>query len=87
MLESEAHDLSTLFAQLGLPAAEADIEAFVAAHAPLAPAVELADAPFWSKSQSGFLREAIARDSGWAIVVDELDAQLRIESGDSARDD
>jgi len=71
-------DMPALFRQLGLEAATADIDAFVNRHGPLATGVELADAPFWSDAQAAFLQEALASDGAWAIVVDELDARLRV---------
>lgn len=77
MLESDAPDMTLLFEQLGLDSQPDDIEAFVAAHRPLAAGTELADAPFWSPAQSAFLNEAVERDGRWAIVVDDLDARLR----------
>ena len=72
-----SHRFSELFAQLGLPADEASIRLFIAAHAPLAPEVPLADAAFWAPSQATFLREEIVRDADWAEVVDQLSAALR----------
>lgn len=76
-MEPSAHSLRNLFEQLGLPSAPADIERFAAAHRPLADAVALADAPFWSKAQAQFLREEIAEDADWAEVVDQLNLMLR----------
>lgn len=72
------HPLSDLFAQLGLPNSAAEIDAFVARHAPLASSVALADAPFWTPSQVEFLHEALEADADWAEAVDHLDAQLRV---------
>lgn len=65
-----------LFAQLGLPNAESDIQAFVAAHRPLPAEVRLSEAPFWSEAQSRLLREEIQRDADWAEVVDQLNLML-----------
>ncbi|WP_028454898.1 DUF2789 domain-containing protein [Chitinilyticum litopenaei] len=64
-------DLPTLFAQLGLPNRPGDIQAFIASH-PLAADIPLAEAPFWTPAQAGFLREALASDGEWAELVDEL---------------
>ena len=44
---------------------------------PLAEAIELADAPFWSASQASFLREQLNKDADWAEVVDQLNLLLR----------
>lgn len=76
-MESGAHSLRNLFEQLGLPAGEADVAAFVEAHRPLAAGIALADAPFWSKAQAQFLREEIAEDADWAEMVDQLNLMLR----------
>jgi hypothetical protein len=69
--------LNLLFAQLGLPDDDESIERFVASNAPLAGEVALCDAPFWTTSQSAFLRGEFVRDAEWAPVVDTLDAMLR----------
>jgi hypothetical protein len=36
----------------------------------------LPDAPFWTPSQAGFLREEIIGDADWAQVIDELNVNL-----------
>jgi len=71
--------MNTLFAQLGLPSSDRDIDAFVASAEPIPPAMKLAEATLWSDAQASFLREAIARDGSWAPVVDELDTRLRAD--------
>lgn len=76
-MEKSVHDMSSLFKQLGLPSDEADITAFVEKHKPVKPGISLADADFWSPTQSTFLAEEIAEDADWAPVVDTLDAMLR----------
>jgi hypothetical protein len=76
-MEEPAHRFSELFAQLGLPSDEPEIARFLRAHAPLAGAVRLPDAPFWSTAQSAFLREALLQDSDWAELADQLNAALR----------
>ena len=76
-MDTSIHRFTDLFAQLGLAADESSIRGFIAAHAPLAPEVALADAAFWTPSQAGFLREEIGRDADWAEVVDQLSAALR----------
>lgn|GEM_PF-75905 len=79
MSDTVLPDLNTLFEQLGLASTDDDIEAFVAAAEPIPSSTELADAALWSDAQAGFLREAIARDGAWALVVDELDTRLRAD--------
>ncbi|MDA3877415.1 MAG: DUF2789 family protein [Halothiobacillus sp.] len=76
-MERSFHPLPELFAQLGLPETTADIDAFVQSYGPLASDVALADATFWSATQSTFLRESLADDADWAEAVDHLDALLR----------
>lgn len=76
-METPVHTLNDLFAQLGLPSADTEIERFITCHTPLAEEVRLCDAPFWSASQSSFLRDGWSEDSDWAELVDELDLALR----------
>ena len=76
-MELSVHKFRDLFSQLGLPDDSQSIEDFIGAHRPLAPEVRLADAPFWTVSQSQFLREEILDDADWAELVDSLDASLR----------
>ena len=84
-MDAVFHPLSDLFAQLGLPNSAEDIDAFIAAHAPLPSAVALVDAPFWTPSQASFLQESLQMDADWAEAVDHLDARLRV-TPDSASD-
>jgi hypothetical protein len=76
-MEQSQHTLSELFAQLGLPAEAAAIEAFIASHAPLPHQITLAEAPFWTPVQAQFLREELVEDADWAELIDQLDACLR----------
>jgi len=75
-MDANQHTLSNLFAQLGLPAEPAAIDAFVAAHRPLGNGVALYRAPFWSATQRAFLKEEIIEDADWAGVIDELNVRL-----------
>ncbi|MFJ4248952.1 Protein of unknown function [Pseudomonas helmanticensis] len=76
-MESPTHSLPSLFKQLGLPDDPVNIDKFIATHSPLKPELHLADAFFWTKSQSQFLRDEILDDADWAEVVDQLDVMLR----------
>ncbi|WP_435750607.1 DUF2789 domain-containing protein [Thauera sp. AutoDN2] len=76
-MEKPIHVFSDLFAQLGLPNDAASIESFIRTHAPLAEAVKLCDAPFWTTAQAAFLREQLANDADWAELVDQLSVALR----------
>jgi len=78
-MDASFHRFSELFAQLGLPAEPAAIEDFLRSHGPLAPELQLADAPFWTPSQATLLRESLRADADWAEVVDQLNAALRLD--------
>lgn len=71
------HRFHELFAQLGLPSDELGIKHFLATHSPLAAAIHLPDAAFWTPAQKAFLHEAILHDSDWAELVDQLSSALR----------
>jgi hypothetical protein len=73
MVDTSVYSLSGLFAQLGLPNTQSDIEQFIKRHYPLPQAEPLANAAFWT----AFLREALADDADWAEVIDELNILLR----------
>ena len=76
-METSAHTLNDLFAQLGLPDTEEGIDAFINAHGPVPGNITLGKADFWSRSQSQFINEALNQDSDWTDLVDQLDARLR----------
>ena len=76
MMEAPVHFLGELFRQLGLADDPASIDRFIAAQRPLRPGVALADAPCWNPSQARLLREAMAVDADWAVVVDALNVAL-----------
>jgi hypothetical protein len=76
-MDANLHTMSNLFAQLGLGAEPAEIDAFIATHRPLPNDIALYRAPFWSSSQREFLKEQIIDDADWAGVIDELNARLR----------
>ncbi|WP_153131046.1 DUF2789 domain-containing protein [Dechloromonas hortensis] len=75
-MNANQHTMSNLFAQLGLPADQAAIEAFIAAHRPLDSDIALYRAPFWTAAQRAFLKEEIIEDADWAGVIDELNGRL-----------
>lgn len=74
------HRMSELFKQLGLLDTDAQIQSFLAKHRHLPARCLLADADFWTESQANFLRDAVAQDSDWSVIVDQLSQALR--SGD-----
>lgn len=71
------HTMSDLFAQLGLPEEDKEIDKFIQTHRPVPENLTLVDASFWNTGQSQFLCEAIDEDSDWAELVDQLDSRLR----------
>ena len=71
------HEFSDLFDQLGLASDEDSIHQFIVANAPLPEAVRLEEAPFWTAPQARLLRESLAQDADWAVVVDRLNVALR----------
>lgn len=75
-MEASLHTLNNLFAQLGLPASDAEIEHFIKTHSHLASYISMADAPYWTPAQATFLREEILKDADWAEVIDQLNARL-----------
>ena len=70
-MDTSEHNLSGLFKQLGLANGKTEIEAFLREHR-LAKGQALPKAPFWNKAQAQFLSEALADDSDWAELADEL---------------
>lgn len=78
-MDTSSHDLSSLFAQLGLANGPVEMDAFLATHR-LGQGVALTEAPFWSRAQAQFLREALANDSVWSVVADELAVLLSRKS-------
>lgn len=76
-MDTQAHTLDKLFAQLGLPADSEAIDRFIAAHHPLDNGIALYRAPFWNAAQRSFLKEEIIEDADWAGVIDELNSRLR----------
>lgn len=75
-MEPSLHTLNNLFAQLGLPHSDEEIETFIQAHSHLAGYITLAEAPWWTPAQAAFLREEILKDADWAEVIDQLNARL-----------
>ena len=75
-MERSVHDMSSLFAQLGEASDEASIARFIETHGPLAGAMQLHEAAFWTPAQASFLREAMLDDAEWVAIVDALNAKL-----------
>jgi uncharacterized protein DUF2789 len=71
------HTMSDLFAQLGLPDADNEIDNFIHLHRPVSKDLSLEKAEFWNTGQSQFIHEALYDDSDWTELVDQLDTRLR----------
>ena len=76
-MDTSIHTMQTLFCQLGMAGDEQQINAFIEKHRPLPPDIALSEADFWNEAQAAFLAEAVAEDSDWCELVDELDCLLR----------
>jgi hypothetical protein len=74
-MELPAHDLQTLFEQLGLPVEGTAIDDFIETH-PLEADTKLIDADFWTPSQAQLLKEWLRADGEEALMVDELNVRL-----------
>ncbi|CAM3867853.1 DUF2789 domain-containing protein [Aeromonas bestiarum] len=75
-MEFLTHDLSALFAQLGLANDELSLHRFIHEHR-LDNQTLLPEADFWTQSQANFLRDALWDDSDWSEAIDQLDVLLR----------
>lgn len=79
-MESSIHTLNNLFAQLGLPYDDNQIDDFINTHRPLDSSLSLSEARFWTPAQATFLCEEIMKDADWAEVIDQLNARLHAPS-------
>lgn len=82
-MDTTSPRMTNLFLQLGLPADPAAIAAFIGAHQ-LPEDVRVSEASFWNDGQRQFLREQLAEDADWAIVVDELNEVLHADATKAA---
>ena len=71
--------LELLFEQLGLGADEASMDDFIKNHQ-LPADQKLHEASFWNQAQCDFLKSHWDKDDEWAIVIDELNQQLHVDS-------
>lgn len=67
--------MTNLFLQLGLEADEVAIARFIKEHQ-LPTDVHIADAPYWNDAQRQFIKEQLAADAPWSIIVDQLSESL-----------
>jgi hypothetical protein len=75
-LDTSIHNVSNLFAQLGLASDQSFIDSFIKSHSPLDKNILLSDAPFWTLEQATFLNEEILNDADWAESIDQLNKKL-----------
>lgn len=71
--------LSFYLSSLDWRADDASIESFVKNHQ-LSADQKLHEAEFWSAGQRDFLKSHWHKDDEWAIVIDELNQQLHVDS-------
>tara|TARA_R110002167_G_scaffold2337_2_gene12066 strand:- start:98 stop:328 length:231 start_codon:yes stop_codon:yes gene_type:complete len=76
-MEQNHTALSELFAQLGLPNQQQEIQQFIKLNSGLATETKIEDAQCWTSSQADFLKTALAEDGEWAEVIDQLSTRLR----------
>lgn len=69
--------MNSLFNQLGLKHSDPAISDFFHTAPPLSPAQPLHKSLMWNQAQADFLLQAIAEDSEWCALVDQLDVCLR----------
>lgn len=80
-MDKALHPSSALFAHLRLPSERQGIDQFTEAQAPLADAVKLSTASFWTAAQAALRRQALMLDSDRAKLVDPLNDALRQSPG------
>lgn len=78
-MDTTESSMTNLFLQLGLPAEKHAIAAFIRDQQ-LPEDVRVSEAAFWNDGQRQFLREQLAVDADWAIVVDELSQALHADA-------
>lgn len=76
-MDRTPHNMSNLFAQLGINNSQTAIEHFISTHKGIPKDIPLAKADIWTQSQSDFLEQSIQEDADWAEIVDSLDSRLR----------
>jgi hypothetical protein len=81
-MDASHHTMQDLFAQMGLPDDDPSIQAFIQRNRPLPMTTRIYDAPFWSPSQAALIREKLADDADWAVLIDTLNVQLRDHPAD-----
>ncbi len=70
-MDTSTHDISALFAQLGLPNDEPSIQRFIHTHR-LSEGTAIAQADFWNPAQASLLKDALQEDSDWCDAADQL---------------
>lgn len=63
--------MNALFAQLGLDSTDVAVKDFARDHHPLHLTGPLHESTIWNKGQADFLKQAIAQDSNWCVLVDQ----------------
>lgn len=76
-MQTYSEEMLNLFQKLGLDNDVESIDKFIDENKIFSEGVHLADASFWNKHQSEFIRESIYYDRLWSEPVDQLDIILR----------
>ena len=75
-MDTSNHNMTGLFAQLGLDSTRSGIYHFVKANN-IEPDITIVEADFWSSSQASFIADSLEQDGDWSEIIDQLDAMLR----------
>ncbi|SFC84911.1 DUF2789 domain-containing protein [Pseudoalteromonas denitrificans] len=75
-MDTNLHNLTNLFAQLGLANSKTEIDKFIASHQ-ISNSVHISQASFWSSAQASFLTESLDQDGDWSEIIDQFDTLLR----------
>ena len=75
-MDRSLHSINTLFAQLGLPNQDHEVDQFIRTHTLFSQGIPLDEASFWTPSQASFIKESLDFDSDWSEAVDELNTRL-----------
>ena len=75
-MDRSLHSINNLFAQLGLPCKDHEIDQFIRTHTLFSQRIRLDEATFWTPSQASFIKESLDFDSDWSEAVDELNTRL-----------
>ncbi len=76
-MDLSPHNLTTLFAQLGLLSDDDSINKFITDNSPLPKGQPIYEASCFNDSQAAFLAQGLDQDSDWVEIIDTLDSAMR----------